>query len=1782
MLRNSCLFVVRWRVLCEFLIYWCPSFVGLIKVFSDLSEMELGSGGCGGGGGGGVSDDVEKDMEGEPKVKRKMKTPSQLEILEKTYAAESYPSEALRAELSVKLGLSDRQLQMWFCHRRLKDRKPATEKRPRKTVSPSAVRATSGGCADELKAINADVTKEEFSSGLSLFENMDSFQRQQRVVHRVGTAVPRISTELPVMRRFYEPPLAVSEQRAIAFVEAQLGEPLRKDGPILGMEFDPLPPGAFGAPIVPSGQHKPAGWPCDLQLNERLDTMPIKGSSRALHEYQFLPEKPYARNDAYERALPPHFYGSPSDIRNARIPLPTGKSSMHNNEQVHSGYGLQVQMPSFSLLPQQGRHSLHLSPPSGDVDVVPRIAPLADVHIDAHYVHPKTGLDNQIVTPDRVIIHDEMKMERKRKTEEARMAKEVQAHDKRIRKELEKQNILRRKREDQMRKEMERKDRERRKEEERVLREKQREEERHQREQRREMERREKFLQKEYIRAEKMRLKEELRREKDAVRLKAANNRAAARRIAKETMDLMEDERLELMELAASSKGLPSIWALDGDTLQNLDSLKDKLPGFPPKSVHLKKPFGVQPWTDSDEHVGSFIMVWRFLISFADVLGLWPFTLDEFNQAFYDFDPRLLGEIHVALLRSIMKDIEDVARTPATALATNQSSAINPGGELLQIVEGAHAWGFDLLSWQHHLSPLTWPEVLRQFALSAGFGPKLKRKMEPGYAHDANEVDDGAEIISNLRSGLAAENAVALMQERGLSKPRRSRHRLTPGTVKFAAFHILSLVGSKGLSILEVADKIQKSGLRDLTTSKTPEASISAALSRDTKLFERTAPSTYCVRSPYRKDPVDAESILATAREKIRVYLNGIAGGDDAEDVEKEDAEQDQDSDSEAAEDPDADDLDAELKLKETSYSSEKSNLRNKNFSHHGKDSLNVLRDTPSVSHGIIQRDSVLAHCFGEIKSTGGSLYDVTGAHSYYISDQDTAVIDECDSVEPWVQGLTQGEYTDLSIEERLNALVALIGIANEGNAIRLALEERLEAANALKKQMWAETQLDKRRVKDEKGLKLQHSSFAVNRADQIYSQSAVEDRKFLLVDLNDQQNEQNSCIDAPTQEYPLFSDALLLQQSVYAAEKSRKELKGFISHRAEELYVYRSLPLGLDRRFNRYWQLITSPSPNDPCSGRIFVEFFNGVWKLIDSEEDFNALLSSLDVRGIRECHLHSMLLKVESSFKATARTNLSRATSVKHVSDGVNKEVLQIRPKLDCCPIMDSSKNFEFASYSNSPGNELLFPNEFVKNRKDENDMIESYNNFEKWMMNECLNSKLLAAHRYGRLRRQQLSDICKDCHELFSCDDTQCPSCHRTCSVSERTFDFLEHVTDCKRKPSEGFGRVLHKLSFPLQIRLLKALLATIEASIPPEAFKSIWSDENRKLWGMKLRLSSSPAELLETLTLLENSIERNFLSASYEATCELLSSSNHIEHSADSFSRPGAVSVLAWIPQTTPAVALRLLELDSSIYYTPQQKEACLVDNGAGCYTKFPSRTGSSIDNLSRAGCLQHDNWLDLVSGHTSLKRGRGRPRGPSRTSGKSQRKTIYWLDDQCHVTIGRGGNFRELTGWRGRPNGCKKGRRSVRNRQKPARRVRENVGEKRISLDKVSECIPKEEWHLEETPMEAVSGENGSNSDQSDFDDINAQASADEYNDILVDLPDVGSVDCGEDVEDFQHVGIGSRNNMDNDEDFEPLDYYVDGEFNQQYHDEENQSTGGEQVGNVDRSRGSSSSSDYSF
>lgn len=77
--------------------------------------------------------------------------------------------------------------------------------------------------------------------------------------------------------------------------------------------------------------------------------------------------------------------------------------------------------------------------------------------------------------------------------------------------------------------------------------------------------------------AERLRQKEELRKEKEAARHRAANERASARKLAKELMEPVEDEYLELMEIAISSKGLSSTLPLGFEALQNLDIFGGRL-----------------------------------------------------------------------------------------------------------------------------------------------------------------------------------------------------------------------------------------------------------------------------------------------------------------------------------------------------------------------------------------------------------------------------------------------------------------------------------------------------------------------------------------------------------------------------------------------------------------------------------------------------------------------------------------------------------------------------------------------------------------------------------------------------------------------------------------------------------------------------------------------------------------------------------------------------------------------------------------------------------------------------------------------------------------------------------------------------------------------------------------------------------------------------------------------------------------------------------------------------
>ncbi|CAL5419198.1 unnamed protein product [Camellia sinensis] len=235
---------------------------------------------------------------------------------------------------------------------------------------------------------------------------------------------------------------------------------------------------------------------------------------------------------------------------------------------------------------------------------------------------------------------------------------------------------------------------------------------------------------------------------------------------------------------------------------------------------------------------------------------------------------------------------------------------------------------------------------------------------------------------------------------------------------------------------------------------------------------------------------------------------------------------------------------------------------------------------------------------YKEVKSIGASVdqsIDVAGiCNEAATLDQEDMVIDESNSGEPWVQGLMEGEYSDLSVEERLSAVVALIGVANEGNSIRIILEECLEAANALKKQMWAEVQLDKYRMKEEYVMKIQYPSCISDNTEPNVQISSVEGRQSPLptVDdknnlvltnpveqkehLHDAQNDPNYPIHMPSkrnpqiQEVSTCTDNLSLLQPGYAAERSWSHLKSYIGHKAEEMVGSKNAADRMDKNKNR------------------------------------------------------------------------------------------------------------------------------------------------------------------------------------------------------------------------------------------------------------------------------------------------------------------------------------------------------------------------------------------------------------------------------------------------------------------------------------------------------------------------------------------------------------------------------------------------------------------------------------
>lgn len=264
-------------------------------------------------------------------ISRKKKSASQTEVLERAYAVEKYPSEATRQKLVRDLDLSDKQLQIWFTHRRYKDRRDGIDDEKltfyaknktqdhmlnqecssKKEEAQRVVEEESepdGYLAQVLAEERDDdelIAENEYTNGMDVASNggyRDSEKIMPGPKRRGGPRIPKDPNRPP--RRPGPKPkfnaMAAAERAAIMAVESQLCGPLREDGPPLGFEFDPLPPRAFTELPMTEVPHTAGGsrdggsenysertalqskWSKELELAEnkkrKIGWLPISGS----------------------------------------------------------------------------------------------------------------------------------------------------------------------------------------------------------------------------------------------------------------------------------------------------------------------------------------------------------------------------------------------------------------------------------------------------------------------------------------------------------------------------------------------------------------------------------------------------------------------------------------------------------------------------------------------------------------------------------------------------------------------------------------------------------------------------------------------------------------------------------------------------------------------------------------------------------------------------------------------------------------------------------------------------------------------------------------------------------------------------------------------------------------------------------------------------------------------------------------------------------------------------------------------------------------------------------------------------------------------------------------------------------------------------------------------------------------------------------------------------------------------------------------------------------------
>lgn len=192
---------------------------------------------------------------------------------------------------------------------------------------------------------------------------------------------------------------------------------------------------------------------------------------------------------------------------------------------------------------------------------------------------------------------------------------------------------------------------------------------------------------------------------------------------------------------------------------------------------------------------------------------------------------------------------------------------------------------------------------------------------------------------------------------------------------------------------------------------------------------------------------------------------------------------------------------------------------------------------------------------------------------------------------------------------------------------------------------------------------------------------------------------------------------------------------------------------------------------------------------------QGFDALLAVLDVRGIREWNLHSMLRKIEPLFKEIVRRNSLDAKMKKQSEESLS-----------------STLDLRYSDASEASTSLLIeLPDET-------NGALKRYQDLENWMWRECISSSILCAAKFGTKRCVELLRGCIQCHEVFAFEEDKCPSCHGNGGTSVKDFHFPSWVKHEEKHSivSASDINLCGSVSSPVRVRLLKIQLSAVEAS------------------------------------------------------------------------------------------------------------------------------------------------------------------------------------------------------------------------------------------------------------------------------------------------------------------------------------------------------------------------------